>query len=417
MKRGEQRGRYTIEHVLGRGGMASVYLACDEELGRRVALKVPAEDLADDETFRARFLREARLASRIVHPNVVQVYDAGEDEHGLYIVLEYVEGETLAEELARRGRLPASEVAELGTAISSALDAAHAAGLVHRDVKPQNIMRAADGETKLGDFGIARASDSTVVTEHGTVLGTAAYLAPEQARGERVTAAADLYALGVVLYEALTGRLPHEGESLPELLLKRERDAPTPVRAHAPDAPTELEGAITQSLAREPEDRPRSAAELGRRLALALPGAATHALPASGVAATRVLAPADGRTALTRLLPATSPRIRAVALPVALLLAVVALALAAWASGDDTLALPTTAASPPPPPPQVSHPPPVALPPPTPAPPACPSGEGNDKGKGKGNGKGKGHEKQRERLQRACEEAADEDGDDDDDDD
>jgi len=410
---GDVRGRpprYAVERLLGRGGMASVYLAYDKKLDRRVALKVPADALAGDDAFRARFLREGRLASRLVHPNVVQVYDAGEDERGLFIVLEYVDGETLAGELARRGRLPAEEVAQLGVDVCVALDAAHRAGLVHRDVKPHNIMRTKDGGTKLGDFGVARSHDSTVVTEHGTVLGTAAYLAPEQARGERVTAAADIYSLGVVVYEALTGRLPHEGASLPELLLKRERDKPTPVRAHDPEVPAELESAITQSLAHEPEQRPASAAALGRQLALALPGAATHLLPTPDVAAIRVLAPATVRTALTRLMLTRSTRRRALAVPAAVLLAVLALAFGVWASGGETLAMPTTDTGSGSPQLSALRPPPSVA---APQPPAvtCPEAKGNGKGRGKGKGGANGHEKQRERSARACDEDEDEDDD------
>ena len=227
------RGRYEVERTLGRGGMATVYLAHDTVLGRPVALKVLAEHLAGDESFRARFLREARLAARIAHPNVVQVYDAGGDEAGLFIAMEYVDGESLAEELARRGRLSAGEVVDLGRQLAAALAAAHAAGLVHRDVKPPNVLRARDGTVKLGDFGIAHSHDSTALTAHGSVLGTAAYLAPEQARAEPVTGAADLYALGVVLYEALTGRWPHEGRASPSSCCAASR---SPSRRRAPSS-------------------------------------------------------------------------------------------------------------------------------------------------------------------------------------
>jgi serine/threonine-protein kinase len=244
-------------------------------------------------------------------------------------------------------------------------------------------MRSREGETKLGDFGIARSSDSTVVTEHGAVIGTAAYLAPEQARGEAVTGAADLYALGVVLYEALTGRLPHEGASLPELLLKRERDAPTPVRQYAAAVPAELERAITRSLAHAPENRQGSAAELGRELALALPGAATGVLPGRGVEATRVVAPA--RAARTQLIPARSRR--ALAIPAALLLAVLALGAGVWAAGGESPRAPNRRATPPPaqlqpppPPPPVAQPVPVA---------DCDERRGKDHGKRKGHDKGK----------------------------
>src|SRR5262245_28170212 len=344
---GDQRGkppRYTVEHLLGRGGMASVYLARDERLGRQVALKIPTEALADDDVFRARFLRESRLAAKVVHPNVVRVYGASEDEQGLFIVMEYVEGETLADELERLGRLPADDVLQLGIDVAAALEAAHRAGLVHRDVKPHNIMRAGDGRTMLGDFGVARSYDSTVVPEHGTVRGPAADFAPEQAGGADVTAAADLYSLGVVIYEALTGRVPHEGESVPELLLRRERDVPTPVRTFAPEMPPTLENGINQCLARRPEERPASAAALGSLLA---------GSPAE--APTRQLAPAGK--------PAPS-RKRALAVAGAVLLGGLALALGISARNGDSSA-DTTVSPPASPPPAV-----VALPPPAPHPPA-----------------------------------------------
>ncbi|HVH52010.1 MAG TPA: protein kinase, partial [Gaiellaceae bacterium] len=176
--------RYTVERKLGRGGMATVYLARDTVLDRPVALKVLAEHLADDDEFRERFLREARLAAKFVHPNVVQVYDADEDGRGPFIVMEYVDGHTLADELKRRGRLPPAEVVGIGIQVCAALEAAHEAGLVHRDIKPQNILLRPDGRVKIADFGIARSLEATRHTEIGTVLGTAAYLAPEQARGE-----------------------------------------------------------------------------------------------------------------------------------------------------------------------------------------------------------------------------------------
>jgi eukaryotic-like serine/threonine-protein kinase len=371
-----QPPRYTVEHLLGRGGMASVYLARDEQLGRRVALKVPADTLADDDAFRARFLRESRLAAKLVHPNVVRVYGAEEDERGLFIVMEHVEGETLADELARRGPLPAVDVVRLGIDVSAALEAAHGAGLVHRDVKPHNIMRSEDGTTKLGDFGVARSHDSTVVTEHGTVLGTAAYLAPEQARGEYVTAAADLYSLGVVLYEALTGRLPHEAESVPELLLRRERDAPTPVRAFAPEVAPQLEDAITECLARRPEERPASAAALGSLLAGSL-----------AEAPTRLLAPAE---------PPAPSRRRALAVAAAVLLGGLALAFGISARSGDTSADTTVA---PPASPPVAAVRPLAPPPPAPQPAVQPQRRAGACSDGDGHGKGKGRGKQKHRRE------------------
>ncbi len=258
--------RYTVERKLGSGGMATVFLAHDTVLDRPVAVKVLATHLADDDQFRERFLREARLAAKFVHPNVVQVYDADEDERGPFIVMEYVEGHTLSEELRHRGRLPPAEAVGIGVQVCAALDAAHAAGLVHRDIKPQNILLRPDGRVKIADFGIARSLAATRHTEIGTVLGTAAYLAPEQARGEEVTPAADIYSLGVVLYELLTGRTPFEADTLPELLLKREHGELVPPRDLVPGIPLALERVVMRCLALHPEHRPSSAAALAREL-------------------------------------------------------------------------------------------------------------------------------------------------------
>ena len=280
-----------IERPLGLGGMATVYLGRDLALDRAVALKVLAEELAGDKAFRDRFLREARLAARLVHPNVVQVYDVGEDDRGPFIVMEYVEGGTLADELRRRTRLPAAEVVEIGIQLCSALEAAHAERLVHRDIKPQNILLRPDGRVKVADFGIARSLAATRHTELGTVLGTAAYLAPEQARGEPVTAAADIYSLGVVLYELLTGRAPVIADTLPELILKREQGAITPPGELA-DVPPALEAVVMRCLALRPEYRPVSAAALAYELANTVGDPATGPLaPASGFRAADVRDP------------------------------------------------------------------------------------------------------------------------------
>jgi serine/threonine protein kinase len=296
MTGGASQERYLIERTLGRGGMATVYLAHDRTLDRPVALKVLAEHFAADPAMHDRFLREARLAAKLVHTNVVQVYDVGEDERGTYIVMEYVEGDTLADELRRRGRLPAAEVVSVGIQLCAALEAAHAEQLVHRDIKPQNILRRPDGQVKLADFGIARSLDGTGHTELGTVLGTAAYLAPEQARGEPVTAAADIYALGIVLYELLTGQPPFSADTLPELLLIREQGAITPPSELATDIPAGLEAVVMRCLALAPEYRPASAALLAQELAVSIDEPVTEPLPkASGLRATEIL-PANAAT-------------------------------------------------------------------------------------------------------------------------
>ena len=270
--------------------MASVYLARDGELERPVAIKVLAEHLSDTPGFRDRFLREARLAAQLSHPNIVQVFDVGEDDGRPFIVMECVEGATLADEVKERGKLEPAEVVDLALQICGGLEHAHAAGLVHRDIKPQNLLLRADGTVKIADFGIARAAEATKLTEIGSVLGTAAYLSPEQALGEEVTAAADIYSLGCVLYELLTGRTPYLFETLPELVVKHREESIAPLRELQPDVPERLEAAVMHALARNPDYRPESAAALAEELAIASPDPPTRPLPqTSGVDATEVL--------------------------------------------------------------------------------------------------------------------------------
>ena len=247
-------GRYRLGHPLGHGGMATVYLARDTELDRPVAVKVLAENAAGDDGLRKRFLREARLAARLSHPNVVGVFDAGEDDGRPFLVMEHVEGETLADLLARRVKLPAEEVRGLGQQAARGLAHAHSAGLVHRDVKPQNLLLREDGTLKIADFGIARAAEGTALTQAGTVLGTAAYLAPEQALGEQATPASDVYSLGAVLYELLTGRPPIEVRSFEDLAKAKPI---APVRELAPETPRDLEDLVMRCLARNPSYRPK----------------------------------------------------------------------------------------------------------------------------------------------------------------
>ena len=258
--------RYRRLRLLGQGGMATVELAEDSELGRPVAIKRLAENLAADEDYKQRFLREARHAARLSHPNVVAVYDAGAENGVPFIVMEYVEGETLSDLIDGRGRLSPAEAVPLGLQACAGLESAHQAGLVHRDIKPQNLLVASDGTLKIADFGIARSLDETQLTQTGTVLGTVGYLAPEQATGERATGAADIYSLGAVLYELLTGRPPYEAGSLAELFLQQTGGSITPVRELAPAVSAFLEDAVMHSLARSPEYRPESAAAFAAEL-------------------------------------------------------------------------------------------------------------------------------------------------------
>ena len=276
-------GRYRLEETLGYGGMAVVYLARDVELDRPVALKLLGEHAAADSSFRKRFVREARVAAKLVHPNIVQVFDAGEDHGRPFIVMEYVDGESLADVLQRRRKLPPQEVVDVALQVCGGLEHAHEGGVVHRDVKPANLLRRADGTVKIADFGIARAAEATKLTRVGTVLGTAAYLSPEQAAGEEVTAAADIYSLGVVLYELLTGETPHRFDSLADLTVKQRESVITPVRDREPSVPPALEEVVMRCLARNPSYRPASAAELARALAAASPELPTRPLPRGSV--------------------------------------------------------------------------------------------------------------------------------------
>src|SRR3954451_9683145 len=220
----EVAGRYRLDRRLGAGGMSTVFMAMDTVLERLVAVKLLAEHLAEDEAFVARFRREALAAARLQHPNVVQVYDSGEDPESTrhYIVMEYVDGPSCADLLRDSKQLGIEETVQIVRDACHGLDYAHRAGVVHRDVKPGNLLFSEEtGITKLADFGIAKAAEQTRITQVGSVLGTAAYLSPEQARGEEAGAPSDIYSLGVCAYQFLAGRLPHEYGSLTELALKQ----------------------------------------------------------------------------------------------------------------------------------------------------------------------------------------------------
>ncbi len=262
-------GRYELGERLGVGGMSTVQEAFDRRLERHVAVKLLAEHLADDQQFVTRFRREALSAARLVHPNVVQVFDFGLDEPSgrHFIAMELIRGQSGAELLRERGRLPVEEVIELMTQACLGLDYAHKHGVIHRDVKPGNLLRSHDGVVKLADFGIAKAvSEESSITQVGSVLGTASYLAPEQAAGEDVGPPADIYALGVVTYQLLCGRLPYEAQSLTELALKQQREAPAWLHELDPAIPEALSKAVDRALALSPRDRQASAEDLRRAL-------------------------------------------------------------------------------------------------------------------------------------------------------
>ncbi len=261
-------GRYRLEHRLGVGGMSTVYLAFDQRLERSVAVKLLAEHLADDQTFVSRFRREALSAARLVHPNIVQVFDFGFDEaqRQHFIVMEHVPGRSCAELLRDRGHLEVAEGVEIIRQACRGLDYAHRNGVIHRDVKPGNLLVSDADVVKLADFGIARATDQSSITQVGSVLGTAAYLAPEQARGEEAGPRADIYSLGVVAYQLLSGRLPYEAGSLTELALKQQREHPMPLERLSPQVPHTLSQAVAMALALDKSRRPADAAVFAQAL-------------------------------------------------------------------------------------------------------------------------------------------------------
>ncbi len=264
----EIAGRYQLEDRLGFGGMSQVHLAFDQRLERRVAVKLLAEHLAEDPTFVSRFQREAQAAARLIHPNIVQVFDSGQDERtGQYfIVMEYIEGQSCAEILRDDGWVEVDEAVAIIEQACEGLHYAHRHGVVHRDVKPGNLLRSRDGEVKLADFGIAKATEQSSITQVGSVLGTAAYLAPEQARGEEAGPRADLYALGVVTYQLISGRLPYEAASLTELALKQQQEEPAMLDTLVAAVTPELAEAVAIALSLDPRDRYESAREMGRAI-------------------------------------------------------------------------------------------------------------------------------------------------------
>jgi eukaryotic-like serine/threonine-protein kinase len=305
--------RYRLERRLGAGGMSTVELAFDTRLERYIAVKLLAEHLAQDSNFVARFRREALSAARLVHPNVVQVFDFGLDEatERQYIAMEYVDGESCAEILRDEGHLGPDEAVDILTQACRGLDYAHRNGVVHRDVKPGNLLRNRDGVVKLADFGIAKAAEQSDITKVGSVVGTAAYLSPEQARGEAAGPASDLYALGVVSYQLLAGRLPYEAASLTDLARQQDTGPPQPLHQLNRDVPPALSAAVLRALEYDAEDRYADAREMEQALREGLRG-----VPPAPTTSTRALRDEEPSTrtlegtAATTALPRTESRPR-----------------------------------------------------------------------------------------------------------
>ncbi len=297
-------GRYELTHLIARGGMAQVYRAMDRQLERPVALKVLFPELSVDRTFVERFRREAQAAANLSHPNIVPVFDWGEDEGSYFIVMEYVEGRPLSAVLRDPQRIPPRQIATIGAGVAAALAFAHRHGVVHRDVKPGNVLITPEGDVKVTDFGIARAMNTEEsLTQTGAVMGTAAYFSPEQAEGKGVDSRSDIYSLGVVLYEMAVGRPPFTGDSPVAVASKHVRDMPVLPRQANPTVPPALEAVIMKAMAKSPEDRYGSAEELradllrfadGRPVEAGDPGLTS--MMTGVVGATQVVPMTTGRT-------------------------------------------------------------------------------------------------------------------------
>ncbi len=274
--------RYTLIEKIGAGGMAEVYRARDDLLGREVAVKVLSERFSRDKAFIQRFRREAQSAANLNHPNIVSLYDFGSDKDTYFIVMELIDGRSLDEIIRDEGPLMPERAAEIGSDVAAALDRAHEAGLVHRDIKPSNIMVTRSGETKVTDFGIARAMGNDgeqTMTQTGMVIGTAAYISPEQAQGDPVDGRSDVYSLGCVLFEMLAGRAPFSGETPLAIAYKHVREAPQRPSSLNGDIPPDVDAIILKALAKNPENRYASAGEMRSDLGRFLKGQEVRATP------------------------------------------------------------------------------------------------------------------------------------------
>lgn len=250
--------RYELQELIGGGGMADVYKAHDKLLDRAVAVKILHQQYANDAEFVEKFRREATAAAKLAHPNIVNIYDVGEEGGSQYIVMEYVSGPTLKEVIQQKGRLAPIEAVRIAKEIASALESAHRNNLVHCDIKPHNILVMPDGRIKVTDFGIARAVSASTMTYSGSVMGSVHYFSPEQAKGTVITTKSDVYSLGVVMYEMLTGTLPFNGETSVSIALKHLQEEPVPIRQIDPSIPPVLEAIVQKAMSKDPADRPSS---------------------------------------------------------------------------------------------------------------------------------------------------------------
>lgn len=257
--------RYELRELVGSGGMADVYRAQDKLLDRPVAVKILHEQFRQDEEFIGKFHQEAQSAARLSHPNIVNIFDVGISGNDHYIVMEYVSGDTLKSLIKKNGRIPIPDALRIAREIADALAAAHASQIVHCDIKPHNILMMADGHAKVADFGIARAVTESTMTYSGSVMGSVHYFSPEQAQGTYITPRSDVYSLGVVLYEMLTGHLPFEGETPVSIAMKHIQEEPAPLRQYNPDIPPLVEAIVLKAMSKDPAMRPESA-ELSHEL-------------------------------------------------------------------------------------------------------------------------------------------------------
>lgn len=358
-------GRYRITEKIGIGGMAEVYKATDETLGRTVAVKVMLPQYAQDQTFAVRFKQEAQAAANLQSPYIVNIYDWGYEETSqtYFIVMEYIRGTDLKTAITQRGAINQRKVAEIGSQVAAALGVAHSYDVIHRDIKPQNIMVQPDGNAKVMDFGIARANNANL-TQTGSVLGTAYYVSPEQAQGKELTSASDIYSLGVVLYEAATGRVPFDGPDAVSIAVKQVNEMPLPPRAIDANIDAGLEAIILKAMQKNPADRFRTADEMRMALGEYLqgkpiqhvnhealtqvitkptvvpPAAATAVMPELATAATHTRAGSYNRGSQEPPEKSKVPLIVALVASFALLLAGVAIYLAFCSGNDDKVEVP-----------------------------------------------------------------------------